>query len=190
MFEGNLLYKLAARAESGKPLRIGLIGAGKFGTTFLSQARYLSGLHVLGVADLSIARLHRALYNAEWQEKQYSATSFENALKNGSTYLSDDAESLIKADGLDLLVEATGDSLVGIHYALQAIEYGRHIIMVNVEADVLAGSLLATKAADAGVVYSLAYGDQPALICELVSWAKSCGYNTVCAGKGTKYLQG
>lgn len=190
MFEGNLLYKLAARAESGKPLRIGLIGAGKFGTTFLSQARYLSGLHVLGVADLSIARLHRALYNAEWQEKQYSATSFENALKNGSTYLTDDAESLIKADGLDLLVEATGDSLVGIHYALQAIEYGRHIIMVNVEADVLAGSLLATKAADAGVVYSLAYGDQPALICELVSWANSCGFNTVCAGKGTKYLPG
>ena len=190
MVERNLLYKLAARAESGNPLRIGLIGAGKFGTTFLSQARYLSGLHVLGIADLSIDRLHRALNNTEWQETQYAATSFENALKSGGTYLTEDAESLIKADGIELLVEATGNPSVGIRYALQAIEYGRHIIMVNVEADVLAGHLLAKKAAAAGVVYSLAYGDQPALICELVSWASSCGFNTVCAGKGTKYLPG
>ena len=109
MVERNLLYKLAARAESGNPLRIGLIGAGKFGTTFLSQARYLSGLHVLGIADLSIDRLHRALNNTAWQETQYAATSFENALKSGGTYLTEDAESLIKADGIELLVEATGN---------------------------------------------------------------------------------
>ncbi len=188
MVEGSILYKLAARAESGNPLRIGLIGAGKFGTTFLSQARYLPGLHVLGIADLSNDRLLRALKNAEWSQSQYAATSFENALERGSTYLTDDAESLIKADGIDLIVEATGDPLVGVRYALQAIEYGRHVVMVNVEADALAGHLLARKAAAAGVVYSLAYGDQPALICELVSWARSCGFNTICAGKGTKYL--
>lgn len=188
MVEGNYLYKLAARAEAGNPLRIGLIGAGKFGTTFLSQARYLPGLHVLGIADLSNDHLLRALKNAEWKQSDYSATSFDNALERGCTYLTDDAEALIKADGIELIVEATGDPSVGVRYALQAIEYGRHVVMVNVEADVLAGYLLARKAAAAGVVYSLAYGDQPALICELVSWARSCGFNTICAGKGTKYL--
>ena len=190
MVEPNILHKLAARAESGNPLRVGLIGAGKFGTTFLSQVRTLSGLHVLGIADLSFDRLHRALNNAEWQQTQYGATSISNALETGYTYLTDDAESLIKADGLELVVEATGNPLVGIRYALRAIEFGRHVIMVNVEADALAGLLLARKAAAAGVVYSLAYGDQPALVCELVTWARSCGFKSVCAGKGTKYLPG
>ena len=60
--------------------------------------------------------------------------------------------------------------------------------MVNVEADVLAGPLLARKASEAGIIYSMAYGDQPALICELVDWARTAGFDVVCAGKGTKHL--
>jgi predicted homoserine dehydrogenase-like protein len=66
--------------------------------------------------------------------------------------------------------------------------HGKHVVMVNVEADALAGPLLAQRAAQAGVVYTLAYGDQPALICEMVDWARAAGFDVVAAGKGTKYL--
>ncbi len=188
MTGGQLLQLLAARVESGNPLRVGLIGAGKFGTMFLSQARRVPGLHVLGIADLSPERASKALRCAEWLPEQFTATSFAQALKTGSTYLTDNGESLIQANGLKVVVEATGDPSAGIQYALKAFENGRYVVMVNVEADALAGPLLAEHAAAAGVVYSLAYGDQPALICELVEWARTSGFEVVCAGKGTKYL--
>ena len=183
-----LLQLLEARAESDTPLRVGLIGAGKFGTMFLSQAQRLRGLHVLGLADLEPDRARQALHRAEWPPERFAATSFSQALEQGSTCITDDGEALIRAAGLDVVVEATGHPAAGIHYALQGIEQGRHMVMVNVEADVLAGPLLADRAAAAGVVYSLAYGDQPALICELVEWARASGFEVVCAGKGTRYL--
>ena len=188
MSGGQLLNLLSARAEVGEPLRVGLIGAGKFGTMFLSQARRVPGLHVLGVADLSLERARGALRRAGWPPEQFAAAGFAQALETGSTCLTDDGESLIQADGLDVVVEATGRVAAGIQYALKAFEHGRHVVMVNVEADALAGPLLAERAAAAGVVYSLAYGDQPALICELVEWARASGFEVVCAGKGTKYL--
>lgn len=184
----RLLQSLAARAEAGQPLRVGLIGAGKFGTMFLSQARHLPGLHLLGVADLSLERARQAMLRAEWPAEQFAAPDFAQARQTGATCLCDDSQALIQADGLELVVEATGNPAAGIRHALQAIEHGRHIIMVNVEADALAGPLLAEQARAAGVVYSLAYGDQPALICELVEWAQASGFQVVCAGKGTKYL--
>ena len=170
-----------------QPVRVGLIGAGKFGTMFLAQARRNPGLHVLGVADLSIDRAREALARAEWPPPQFAATDFDNALKSGGTHVTDDGDSLVGARGLDVLVEATGNPLAGIRYALKAIEEGRHLVMVNVEADVLAGPVLARRAESAGLVYSLAYGDQPALICELVEWARTNGFEVVCAGKGTKH---
>ncbi len=188
MNKGQLRDTLAARVESGRPLRVGLIGAGKFGTMFLTQARQLPGLHVLGVADLSVKRARSALSAAAWLPEQFAATSFSQALETGLTYLTEDGTSLIEADGLDVIVEATGNPAAGIRYALKAFENGRHVVMVNVEADALTGPLLAKHAASAGVVYSLAYGDQPALICELVDWARVSGFEVVCAGKGTKYL--
>ncbi len=95
---------------------------------------------------------------------------------------------MIEADGLEVLIDATGNPAAGIRHALKGIENGRHLVMVNVEADVLAGPLLAKKAEQAGLVYSLAYGDQPALIAEMVDWGRAVGMNIVCAGKGTKYL--
>jgi predicted homoserine dehydrogenase-like protein len=178
--------RLTARAEAGKPLRVGLIGAGKFGTMFLSQARRLPGLHVLGVADLSLERARRALERAGWPEEQ--AASFAEALAKGTTRLTDNAEELLEAEGLELVVEATGVPSAGVRHALGAFKHGLHVVNVNVEADALLGPLLAERAEEAGVVYSLAYGDQPALICELVDWARACGFEVVCAGKGTKYL--
>jgi len=185
---GSLSELLSRRAASGNPLRAGLIGAGKFGTMFLSQARRVPGLQVLGVADLSRERAREGLRRAEWPEEQFGAKGFAQALKEGSTCVTEDSEALIRADGLEVVVDATGDPAAGIGHALKAFESGRHIVMVNVEADALAGPLLAGRAAGAGVVYSLAYGDQPALICELVEWARLCGFDVVCAGKGTKYL--
>lgn len=183
----NLHRMLLERAEKGTPIRVGLIGAGKFGTMFLAQALLTPGLHVLGIADLDVARARESCRRTHWPAERVAAPSFAAALKTGTTRLTDDASALIAADGLDVVVEATGSPSAGIRHALAAIEHGRHLVMVTVEADVLAGPLLARRARQAGVVYSLAYGDQPAIICELVDWARACGFSVVCAGKGTRY---
>jgi predicted homoserine dehydrogenase-like protein len=183
----NLHRLLLERAERNAPIRVGLIGAGKFGSMYLSQARVTPGIHVLGVADLDPERARRACGRAGWPQEQYAATSFAEALQRGSTHLTADAMQLIAADGLEVVIEATGVPSAGVRHALAAIAGRRHIVMVCVEADVLCGPLLARRAREAGVVYSLAYGDQPALICEQIDWARACGFSVVCAGKGTRY---
>jgi predicted homoserine dehydrogenase-like protein len=183
------LYPLLRRREAdGEPVRVGLIGAGKLGTMFLAQARTTLGIHVVAVADLSRSRALRALRDAGWDEERASACSFADALASGATHVTEDAEALIAAGGIEVVVEATGAPSAGVHHALRCFDHGRHVIMVNVEADALLGPLLALRASEAGVVYSLAYGDQPAIICELVDWARATGFEVVCAGKGTKYL--
>lgn len=184
----NLYAKLLQRQEAGRPVTVGLIGAGKFGTMFLAQARATPGLHVLGVADLNVERARAQMALSCWPKEQYAATSFGDAARHGSTFLTDDAQALIRAPEVEVIIDATGDPKVGVRFALAAIEARKHIVMVNVEADVLAGPLLARKAREAGVVYSLGWGDQPALVCEHVDWARACGFRVVAAGKGTRYL--
>jgi predicted homoserine dehydrogenase-like protein len=184
----NLYSLLQKRAEDNRPVRAGLIGAGKFGSMFLSQAARTPGLHVLGIADIAPDRARETLGRIGWPAEQYGAADFDAALKTGATAIVDNADALIAEGALDVVIDATGSPAAGIRHALAAAENGKHIVMVNVEADVLAGPLLAERARDAGVVYSLAYGDQPALICEMVDWARACGFDVVCAGKGTKYL--
>ncbi|SEP43678.1 Predicted homoserine dehydrogenase, contains C-terminal SAF domain [Methylobacterium sp. ap11] len=184
----SLYHKLAARAEAGNPVRIGVIGAGKFGSMFLSQAPRTPGLHVVGIADLDPQRARAALARVDWPAERYGARSVAEALREGTTFLTDDAEGLIAADGIEVIVEATGHPGAGIRHALACCRHKRHIVMVNVEADALAGPLIARRAAEAGIVYSFAYGDQPALIAEIVDWARTAGFRVVCAGKGTKYL--
>ena len=184
----NFNSMLLARADAGKPLRVGVIGAGKFATMFLAQALHIPGLQIVGVADLSVDRARSAFAAAGWPKERYSATSFAKALDGGGTHLTDDAGALINSGIVEVVVEATGDPEAGIRHALSCFLRGRHVVMVNVEADALAGPLLARRAAEAGVVYTLAYGDQPALIWEQVDWARASGFEVVCAGKGTKYL--
>ncbi|MAH85269.1 MAG: flagellar biosynthesis protein FlgA [Rhodospirillaceae bacterium TMED8] len=179
---------LMARKEQNRPIRVGIIGAGKFGSMFLAQARLTPGIHVVGIADTNIERVKNNLDSSGWPLEQYTSISAARALKSGTTFITDDAEKLIDAGGVEIIVEATGVPEMGILHALQAINRGRHVIMVNVEADALAGPLLAKRAREARVVYSLAYGDQPALICEQVDWVRACGLTVVAAGKGTKYL--
>ncbi len=184
----NLYRLLQKRAAAGRPVRAGLIGAGKFGAMFLAQARLTDGLQILGIADLAPARARASLAATGWSEEQTSAKSFTEALEQGTTCITDDAMALIAADGLEVVIDATGHPPAGIAHARRAVAEGKHMVMVNVEADALAGPLLAREAEAAGLVYSLAYGDQPALICEMVDWARACGLPVVAAGKGTKYL--
>ena len=172
----NLHRLLTARAAEGRPVRVALIGAGKFGTMFLAQARATPGMDVVAIADLDPGRARANLGRAGWTDDEAAGV-----------VLTDDARAAIHTGGIEVVVEATGAPAAGIAHALDAIAAGRHLVMVNVEADVLAGPLLARRAAEAGVVYSLAYGDQPALICEQVDWARASGFEVVCAGKGTKY---
>jgi predicted homoserine dehydrogenase-like protein len=178
---------LLEREAMGRPVTVGLVGAGKFGTMFLAQARLTRGMHVVGVADLDVARATKQLRTAGWEDEAISAPSLAAALTTGRTFVTGDVGALIAFPDAEVIVEATGVAPAGIRHALQAIAHGKHIVMVNVEADALAGPLLARKARAAGVVYSLAWGDQPALICEHVDWARTCGFNVVAAGKGTRY---
>jgi predicted homoserine dehydrogenase-like protein len=183
----NLHALLLERKAAGRPVTVGLIGAGKFGTMFLSQARLTDGMHVVGVADLNVARAKDQLKTAGWPAEQYAAASPGDALQRNTTLVTGDADALIACPGIEVIVEATGVPQAGIGHAMKAIAHGKHIVMVNVEADALAGPLLARKAKAAGLVYSLAWGDQPALICEHVDWARACGFKVIAAGKGTRY---
>ena len=168
---------LGRRAASAQPVRVALIGAGKFGSMFLSQTPTTPGLEVGVIADLDPDRARAACRGVGWSDALASRTRF-----------TDDAFDAIGDGGVDVVVEATGNPAAGIAHARAAFAAGRHIVMVNVEADVLAGPLLAAEARDAGVVYTMAYGDQPALTCEMVEWARISGFDVVAAGKGTKYL--
>ena len=168
---------LRARAASARPVRVALIGAGKFGSMFLSQVPSTPGLEVSVIADLEPDRARAACRTVGWSDARLARTRF-----------TDDAHEAVRTGNVEVVVEATGDPAAGIAHARAAFAAGRHIVMVNVEADVLAGPLLAAEARDAGVVYSMAYGDQPALTSELVEWARISGFDVVAAGKGTKYL--
>ncbi len=172
----NLSHLLNARRAAGKPVRVALIGAGKFGSMFLSQVPHTPGLEVPVIVDLDPERAREACRTVGWDAERIASTSF----------VTDGAKAI--SGNVEVVVEATGNPAVGIRHARAAIAAGKHIVMVNVEADVLAGPLLADEARKAGVVYSLAYGDQPALTSEMVDWARATGFRVVAAGKGTKYL--
>jgi predicted homoserine dehydrogenase-like protein len=173
----NLATKLAARAAAGRPVRCALIGAGKFGSMFLAQVPTIDGLEVAVIADLDPERARHACRTVGWEEGRVAATRFTD---RGLDACADER--------VEVVIDATGSPVAGVLHAQAAIEAGRHVVMVNVEADVLAGPLLAARAAERGVVYSMAYGDQPALVAELVDWARSAGFRVMAAGKGTKYL--
>src|SRR5258705_5126556 len=163
----NLHRLLLKRAGARQPLRVALIGAGKFGSMFLSQVRRTPGLHLVAVCDLAPPRARDSLKRVGWPAEQYAATSLAAARKAGTTFVTDDTLAVIKSEAIEIAIDATGNPAAGIRHALACCEHGKHIVMVNVEADALAGPLLARRAAQAGVVYTLAYGDQPALICEI-----------------------
>src|SRR5919201_5488179 len=184
----NLYTKLCTRAAQGRPLRVGLIGAGKFGSMYCAQVPKTPGVHLVGIADLAPANARANLTRVGWPAERALAASLNAALTAGATHVSDDWQALVTHPQIDIIVEATGNPMAAVEHALAAFQHGKHVVMVTVEADAFCGPLLARRAQEAGVVYSLAYGDQPALICDLVDWARASGFSVVAAGRGHKWL--
>jgi predicted homoserine dehydrogenase-like protein len=171
----NLYAKLQQRKDN--PLRIGLIGAGKFAAMYLAQVPRTPGIRLVAIADLSPANARANLERVGWLAELVQRTP-----------ITEDWHKVVSNPEIDIVIEATGNPPAAVEHALAAFEHGKHVVMVTVEADAFCGPLLARKAAQAGVVYSLAYGDQPALICDLVDWARAAGFPVVAAGRGHKWL--
>jgi predicted homoserine dehydrogenase-like protein len=184
----SLYRKLQQRAEQNNPVRVALIGAGKFGSMYLSQIPRTPGVHLVAIADLSPDAARRNLARVGWDADRTQATSAQQALAEGSTWITDDWRAVVTLPQIDVVVECTGHPIAAVEHCLTAFEHGKHVVNVTVEADAFCGPLLGRKASEAGVVYSLAFGDQPALICDLVDWARTCGFPVVAAGRGHKWL--
>jgi len=184
----SLYAKLQQRAASQQPIRLGLIGAGKFGSMYLSQIPRTPGVHLVAIADLSPDIARTNLARVGWQTERTRATSAEDAIKHGNTWITDDWQAVVKHPQIDIVVECTGNPIAAVDHILAAFDNHKHVVNVTVEADAFCGPLLARRAALAGVVYTLAYGDQPAMICDLVDWARTCGFPVVAAGRGHKWL--
>ena len=184
----SLHQQLLTRQADGKPIRVGLIGAGKFGSMYLSQIPRTPGVHLVGIADLSPAAARTNLARVGWDVARTEAVSLDAAVKNGDTHITEDWKALVSHPAIDVVVECTGHPIAAVDHCLEAFAHGKHVVNVTVEADAFCGPLLARRAAQAGVVYSLAYGDQPAMICDLVDWARTCGFPVVAAGRGHKWL--
>jgi predicted homoserine dehydrogenase-like protein len=173
----NLYAKLLDRETQGKPLRIGLIGAGKFAAMYLAQVPRTPGIRLAAIADLAPANAKTNLERVGWSPAAIAATA-----------ISDDWRKLVSNPEIDIVIEATGNPVAAVEHILAAFKHGKHVVNVTVEADAFCGPMLAQRAKAAGVVYSLAYGDQPAIICDLVDWARAAGFPVVAAGRGHKWL--
>lgn len=184
----SLYAKLQQRAADGKPVRIGLIGAGKFGSMYLAQVPRTPGVHLVGIADLSPDGARANLTRVGWKTERTQAKSLDEAVRTGATHVGEDWQALVRHPAIDVIVECTGHPIAAVDHCLEAYANKKHVVNVTVEADAFCGALLARRAAEAGVVYSLAFGDQPALICDLVDWARTCGFPVVAAGRGHKWL--
>jgi predicted homoserine dehydrogenase-like protein len=186
----SLYHLLQQRAKSGKPIRIGIIGAGTFGTAFIAQARSTPGMQLVGIAELDLEKAREACLKTGWSEEAIhfgdSVAAINDGARRGRITLTNDAKELIQAE-LEVIIEITGVVEAGTWHAWNALDAGKHVIMVNVETDALLGKALRKKAEEKGLVCSMAYGDQPAVICELIDWARTAGFEVVCAGKGTRY---
>ena len=184
----SLFQQLQLRQQQGRPIRVGLIGAGKFGSMYLSQIPRTPGVHLMGIADLSPERARANLRLVGWSDERIGAATLDEAVRQQTTCITDDWRALVQHEALDVLVECTGSPPHAVEHILHAFAHGKHVVNVTVEADAFCGPLLAKRAQAAGVVYSLAFGDQPALICDLVDWARTCGFPVVAAGRGHKWL--
>ena len=171
----NLYAKLQQRKDN--PLGIGLIGAGKFAAMYLAQVPKTPGIRLVAIADLAPDNARLNLQRVGWPAELVQRTP-----------ITEDWRKVVANPQVDIVIEATGNPMAAVEHALEAFEQRKHVVMVTVEADAFCGPLLARKAAAAGVVYSLAYGDQPALICDLVDWARAAGFPVVAAGRGHKWL--
>lgn len=184
----SLYQKLQTRAAANKPIRVALIGAGKFGSMYLAQVPRTPGVHLVAIADLNPVLARKNLARVGWHTDQSAAQSADEAIKNNTTWVTEDWQAVVSLPCIDVVVECTGNPIAAVDHILESFAHGKHVVNVTVEADAFCGPLLASRAQLAGVQYSLAFGDQPALICDLVDWARTCGFPVVAAGRGHKWL--
>ena len=182
----NLFSLLNSRT---KPITIGIIGAGKFATMFFAQVLKIPMIHVVGVVDIQPENAKSNMKMAGWEASALETINLSDAFTSGKTFVSEDWESLVSHETIEIIIECTGNPISAVKHCLSAFENKKNVINVTVEADAFCGFALSQKAYEAGVIYSMAYGDQPALACDLVDWARTCGFNVVAAGRGHKWLK-
>ena len=169
------MYLYSKLQNRSKPIRIGFIGCGKFVSMFLAQYNLLEKIQIDSIVDVNIEKAKKNCLNSGLNEKTVSSINFTNSLDN-----------TLERD-IEIYIEATGNPIIGTVHAKKIIDNKKHIILVNVEADVTCGKFLSDLANKNNVVCSMAYGDQPSLIMEQIEWARLNGFQVICAGKGTKY---
>jgi predicted homoserine dehydrogenase-like protein len=180
---------LAKRAVEGKPIRVGIVGAGKFGTGLVAQISRMQGMEVCAISDISLDHARNAYIisgiPAETPRVVGSVGEMNDAIRSGGRAITEDGLLMADSDLIDVVVEATGIPEVGARMAYHALTNNKHVVMVNVEADVTVGPLLRRLADSAGVVYTLVDGDQPGVTMNIVDWARTLGFEIVAAGRGT-----
>ncbi len=186
----SLKEQLRLRAEStGAPIRVGLVGAGQMGTGLISQMELMTGMRVVAVADVIPGRAADAYREAGVDaglvvQLDDDAARAADAIALGRRVATTRADWLVTIPNLDIIVECTGVPEVGARVCLSAIDAGKHIVNMNVEADATIGYLLAHRAQAAGVVYTLAAGDEPGTVKEIYDFADALGFEIVAIGKG------
>ena len=182
---GAYSHYLAQRETQGRPIRLGLAGVGQMGTGIVAQSRHIPGLSVLAVAELDVERAQQVLQLAGHAEPVISedADRATRELLDGRVVVCRDAELLAQLP-LDVVIEATGVPEVGARMGIACALHGRHLVSMNVEADATIGRFLRHMFDLSGAVYTLAAGDEPSAIFDLVDFARTVGLDVVAAGKG------
>ena len=185
----GLASDLARRLEStGRPIRVGLIGSGEMGTDIVTQCQQMTGITVAAIAEINIDSARKALriagHGADGHAVAATASAFAAAIEAGKTAITQDAQLVCTSEHIDVVIDATGKPAVGAEIGLTAMEHGKHLVMMNVEADVTVGAYLQAQARRLGVVYTLGAGDEPSSTMELINFVTGLGYPIVAAGKG------
>lgn len=184
----GLAADLYARSLSGRPIRIGLIGSGMMGTDIVTQVLHMKGIVVAAIADINppaaIAGMRAAGHAGDDHRIVETQSALDQAITDGRVAVTHDAQLVCKSGLIDVIVDATGKPAVGAEIGLTAMEHGKHLVMMNVEADVTIGAYLKHEADRLGVIYSLGAGDEPTAAIELINFVSALGYPVVAAGKG------
>lgn len=184
----GLARDLAARAATGKPIRIGLVGAGEMGTDIVSRVAHMTGIEIGAISELkpgaAAKSVEIAYGNSDRVQEVSTADAASAAMEKGKVAVTDNVDALLDAGLIDVVVDATGVPAVGAEIGLRAMERGKHLVMMNVEADVTIGAYLRSEAERLGVVYSLGAGDEPSSCMELIEFVSAMGHRIVSAGKG------
>ncbi len=181
----GLAAELQAYADKNGPVTVGLAGSGQMGTDMVVQLTLMPGVRLGALSELNIAGAEAALRMAGSDfARAGGVNDIDRAIESGKVALTEDYKALCASGHIDVVIDATGNPNVGTLIALEAFRNGKHVVMLNVEADITIGRFLREEAAKAGVVYTGAAGDEPAATIEIVGFAQSLGFDIVCAGKG------